>query len=680
MPNPIPKSQKKLDEIGIYIKGVFSGTETKRQNERETGWMEDLRQLKGIYDPDVLARIKTGKSRVYPKYTRSKTVPLKAKLTNMLFSDTDPNFELRPTPEPQLSDEKITEIVENLDAFVEEGNQVTPADIDAAIMNYAQIAVDKMAITIEDQLVEVQYVEKAKNMIKSGVELGTGILKGPMAKSRMKKYTKQNDDGTFSQGEAKEFKPFVGNPSLWRWYPDMSSTELSGCDFVFELHSMTKHELRKLSKKKNFKKDIIDKYIREHKNGDYKLRQWEIDLKTIEENTTASDGVTLDTKKYELLEYNGYLDGQDLMDAGILDEEADVDKDWFMKVWVLGGKVIHIIEHPIESLTELYHVFYFEKDESSIFGEGLPRIVRDTQISICSATRAMLDNAAWVAGPIFEANEDLMPDEDLDDIYPSRVLGREGRGVDAQYPALRVYNIESRISDYLAIIDKFERTGDMESTMPAFLWGDVAKGSNETSKGISIKSSNTNLTINDIVKNFDKPNESFLRGLYQWNIEFNDDKAIKGDMMVKAIGSASLVAREERTNALDFFSQGLQPEDKPYIKRLGLLKAKVKMHDLNSADLLNTQEEADQIMAAEVDAEMRQLQIGKMQSEINYDDAKAANMNSKAEETVAGIPLKEAELMIKSLLTIMKEKDNGKKETTQAATTSNSGNKGKDTA
>jgi hypothetical protein len=614
--------------------------------------------------------------------TRSKTVPLKAKLTNMLFSDTDPNFELRPTPEPQLEDGKIAEIVENLDAFVEEGNEVTPIDVDAAIMNYAQIAVDKMGVTIDDQLIEVGYKEKAKNMIKSGVELGTGILKGPLAKSRMKRYTKQNEDGTFSQGSSKEFRPFVGNPSLWRWYPDMSSTELSGCDFVFELHAMTKHELRKLSKKKNFKKDIIDKYIRANRSGDYKLRQWEIDLKTIEVNTAASDGVTLDTKKYELLEYNGYIDGQDLVDAGILKEDADVDKDWFMKVWLLGGKVIHAVEHPIESLIDLYHVFYFEKDESSIFGEGLPRIIRDTQISICSATRAMLDNAAWVAGPVFEANEDLMPDEDLDDIYPSRVLGREGRGVDAQYPALRVYNIESRINDYLAIIDKFERTGDMESTMPAFLWGDVAKGSNETSKGISIKSSNTNLTINDIVKNFDKPNESFLRGMYQWNMEFNDDEAIKGDMMVKAIGSVSLVAREERTQSLDFFSQGLQPEDKPYIKRLGLLKAKVKNHDLNHEDLLYTQEEADKNMEAAADTEMRQLQLGKMQSEIDYDNAKAKNMNSKAEETVAGIPLKEAEMMIKTLVTMMKEKNDVRKEkveTTQTARGDNSGDKGKDT-
>ena len=150
MTNPIPKSSKKLNEIGVKLKGDFTATETKRQNEKEAGWMEDIRQLKGIYDPDVLSRIKTGKSRVYPKYTRSKTVPLKAKLSNMLFSDTDPNFELRPTPEPQLDDDKIAEIVENLGAFMEEGNEITPAEVDAAILNYAQIAVDKMSITIED--------------------------------------------------------------------------------------------------------------------------------------------------------------------------------------------------------------------------------------------------------------------------------------------------------------------------------------------------------------------------------------------------------------------------------------------------------------------------------------------------------------------------------------------------
>lgn len=645
----LPIDPKVLDRIGVKLKKSFDETEKRRQLYREEEWLKGTRQLKGIYDPEVSSKIRPGKSRVYPRYTRSKVVPAVAKLNNMLFPDNDRNWEIRPTPEPRLEQNQIDEIVENLEAF-SEGGEITSEEIDAAIIRYAQGKADKMILTMDDQLTEARYSVHAKSMIKSAVILGTGILKGPLSKSRIKRETIKEGD-QFTRKETKEFRPFVKSPSLWKWFPDMSSTELEHCDFVFELDSMTKHELRKLAKKKNFDAKAIREYIRTHKEGDYKLRQWEIDLKTVKDD----ENVAADTEKYEVLEYNGYLDGQDLVDAGIIeDKDGAADKDWFVNVWLLGNKVIKAIEHPIDSLTDLYHVFYFEKDDSSIFGEGLPIIIRDTQISFCSATRAMLDNAAWVAGPIFEANEDLMPDEDLDDIYPGRVLGREGRGADAQYPALRVYNVESRINDYLAIINKFEQIGDMESTLPAALFGAGAKTTNETAKGISIRDSNTNLTINDIVKNFDMANESFLKSLYKWNQAYNPDPSIKGDLEIKAVGSSSLVSKEERTNAMDFFAQGLQPEDKPYIKRLGLLRERVKAHDLDAKDILHTETEAQQNITNAQDSELRKLELANLEADKRYTDAKAANMEAKADETTQGIGLKEVDTMIAALEKIRK--------------------------
>ncbi|MCK5611431.1 hypothetical protein KAR91_56700 [Candidatus Pacearchaeota archaeon] len=643
----LPINPEVLDRIGVKLKKTFDDTEKKRMLYRETEWLESVRQFKGIYDPEVKAKIRAGKSEVYPRYTRSKVQPCVAKLNNMLFPDNDKNWEIQPTPEPRLKQGQIDEIVESIDPVDAEGQprEVTTEEIDGAIMKYAQKKVDKMTITMDDQLTEVGYKAKAKSMIRSTVMLGTGILKGPLSKGHIKRQMVQEGEG-YVQQETKEYKPFVSNPSLWRWFPDMSSTDFEHCDFAFELESMTKHELRKLAKKKNFRSNVIKEYIRNHKEGDYKLRQWEIDLKAVKD----TENVLSQTNKYEVLEYNGYMDGQDLVEAGIISAEDDAaDQDWFVNVWLLGDKVIKAIKHPIESLTELYHIFYFEKDDSSIFGEGLPVIIRDTQISICSSTRAMLDNAAWVAGPIFEMNSDLMPDEDLDDVYPGRVFEREGRGADAQYPAMRIYNVESRVSDYLAIIGKFEHIGDMESTLPAALFGEAAKTTNETAKGISIKSSNVNLTINDIVKNFDETNESFLKALYKWNLDYNEDESIKGDMEIKAVGSASLVSKEERTNAMDFFAQGLQDEDKPYVKRRALLEARIKMHDLDAKDILHTEAEAQQNIQNAVDSEMRELELAKLKSGIEYDNAKAANMDAKAEETTKGIPLKEIESMIAGL-------------------------------
>jgi hypothetical protein len=654
----LPKiDEKVLERIGTVLKGQFNETETKRQNLRETEWLESLRQYKGIYDPDVLAKIKNKVgSEVYPRYTRSKVQPTIAKLNDMLFPNNDKNWEIKHTPDPELTPKQIKDIVDSFPTEDPKGNQiqVTDQDIEDAINAFAKDRAERMAIEMNDQLLDLKYVQKGKSVIRSGVMYGTGIVKGPLSKSRVKRKVVKKK-GEFAQEEEREFKPYVGDVSLWTWFPDMTSTELENCEFVYELHSMTKHETRNLGKKKHFKKDVINEYLRDHKKGDYKMRQWEIDLKTIkgEENVQAS------TNKYEVLEYNGYLDGHDLMSIGVLTEEEDPNKDWFVNIFLLGDRVIKAIVHPVESLTDLYHVFYYEKDDSSIFGEGLPRIIRDTAISICSSVRAMLDNAAWVAGPITEVNEDLLSeDEESDDIYPGRQLSREGRGMDAQFPALRIHNINSHMTEYLSIIDKFESIGDMESTTPAQLFAQDAKTTNETSKGVSIRASTSNLTTNDIVKNFDDANESLLKAIYKWNMEFNPDEDIKGDMEIKAIGASSLVSKEARTQALEFFSQGLQPEDKPYIKRRPLLKKRMVQLDLDAEETLYTEEEAQANIQRATDSEVAELQKRLLEAETRYENAKALNMETKSEKTMKEIPANELDSLI-SALKELKELKNG---------------------
>lgn len=648
---PIEINQKKLDELGRSLKKDFDETENLRQNYRETEWLESLRQDKGIYDPDVLAKIQNNKSEVYPRYTRSKVRPLLAKLNNILFPDNDKNWEVRPTPEPQLTKEEIALIVEDLEKQAKEAAtegtdlpEITIEMIDDAIMKQAKKSAAKANRRMDDQLTEAKYIPVAKDVIKTSVLLGTGIFKGPLSKRKdTRKIVKEG--GGYTQKEITGFRPFMKSLSLWRWYPDMSSTELEHCNFVFELNSMTKHELRKLSKKKNFKKDVIEKYVSSHKKGDYKIRQWEIDLKALKDE----ENIHRTSKNYQVLEYNGYVDGHDLMEIGVLKEGDDVEKDWFVNIWILGNKVIKAIKHPIESLTELYHVFYFEKDESSIFGEGLPRIIRDTQMSLCSTVRAMLDNAAWVAGPITEINVDLLEDEDEDDMYSGRVFVREGRGADAQSPAIRVYNIDSRIPDYLSLAAFFRAQGDMESTLPAFLSGEAAKTTNETSKGVSIRASTTNLTIHDIVKNFDMAYENLLTAWYQWNQEYDDKETFKGDMEIKAIGSGSLVEKESRADATNFFAQTLTPEDRPYIKRLGLLDERAGLLDLNKDKILHTETEAQANIAAARDSDLIELEKLGRQAEIRYDNAKALNMESKSEATLEGIGNEEINTIISAL-------------------------------
>jgi hypothetical protein len=52
------------------------------------------------------------------------------------------------------------------------------------------------------------------------------------------------------------------------------------------------------------------------------------------------------------------------------------------------------------------HPFLFDEDDTSPIGQGLPNVMRDSQMSIAAATRMLLDNASVVCGPNLELNMD----------------------------------------------------------------------------------------------------------------------------------------------------------------------------------------------------------------------------------------------------------------------------------
>jgi hypothetical protein len=622
-------SPETLMILGDKYDAEFMATEILRRPD-EIRWAENLRQCKGIYDPDIAVKIKPNKSRIYPKYTRSKEVPCVSKLNSMLIPDNDRNWSTQATPEPELTDEQLAIVLNDL---VRTGSEPAPEAYETAIKAFAEKVSGNMQNTMDDQLTQIKYKEIQKKVIRSGVRYGTGIVKGPLHKTIKRRKAVKGLLGP--KYETREQKiPIFENVPIWNYYPDMSTPDQERCEFEYELHCMSKHELRILAKRSDFNGEVINKYIAENPTGDFKFKQWQIDLQQLGDDIVSR----ADIRKYQVLERWGYVDGADLIEAGVEGiTEEEKETEFYANVWILGKKIIKIVKSPTpykygtDESVKIYHLFYFEKDETSIFGTGLPRAFRDTQITICSAARMLLDNAAITSGGIFEiAVEALAAGEDTDDIYPMRIFRREGTGSDLQYQAIRVHNVDSHIPEYINIIDLFKSIGDEESTLPAFLYGDGGGHSNETAKGISIRSSNTNITIGDIVKSYDECNESVISSLYSWNMEFNEDETIKGDSQVKACGSSSLLTKEVRTQTLDYFATTITPADEPYFNRGYLLRERAKAHDLDADKLVRTDAQAQEIIASQIDAEAEALMKAKMKAEIGYTESKAAHMQAKA--------------------------------------------------
>ena len=633
------RDSEAMVSFGFRLKNQFAVNEAYRRP-KELEWLESLRQYKGLYDPDV--KIDTNASKVYPKITRSKVNIVLSRLHEMLFPETDRNWEIEPTPEPKISREIVTQIALSLvkqDPQTQQAILPTATELKLAINKFAAETCANMSSVINDQLIEMDYPEETKKVLRSGLMFGTGILKGPMVAARTKRLWTPDASGDYHEAAEKDDVPFYEAVRIWDWYPDMSVTDLDKIEGSFQRSSMTKHDLRQLMKREDFYPEVIREYLESHPSGDYVPKNWEVDLQVIEveagsgKNTRVSTAVTGESgstnrqmgKKYQVLEYWGYVDGSDLAACGL--DITDVSLEYAANVWLLNDKIIKAT--LFEGALDKYKVFYYEKDETSIFGEGLARVMRHSQLSIAAAARMVLDNGACVAGPQVEVNYSLLvPDTDTGDFYPRKIWYREGKGVDAQYPAVRVLDIASHVEELLLIIDAFKQFGDEETTLPTWMIGQMVN--NETAQATSGRMATITISIKDVVKNFDAFTEKVIRDLYAWNMEFNPRTDIKGDYGVKARGVSSLVMKEIRMQAMNQLATTMTPEDWVYVDRRDFLKERFKAHDINIT--IKSEEEADQIRKQQEQSTQMQLAIEMQKAEIAYKKSQTMAQLTKAKE------------------------------------------------
>jgi len=636
------RNSEVMSAFGWRLKNQFAVNESHRRP-KELEWLESLRQYKGLYDPDV--KIQTGNSRVYPKLTRSKVNIVLSRLHEMLFPDTDKNWEITPTPEPAISKAKVLEIAQTLTQVDEEtGEMIPPNEEELAngIREYAKKTAERMERVMDDQFLEMDYAEETKKVLRSGLMYGTGVMKGVLINSHKKHHWVSVQGGDYAEDTVEEESPFYQSIRLWDWYPDMTVTEASKAEGFYERHIMTKHDLRELAKRTDFFGDVILDFLKEQPNGNYVAKPWEVDLQVIEvesgsgKNTaTVSGAVAADEKsrstnrqlgkKYEVLEYWGYVDGSDLEGCGI--EIPDVALEYSANVWVLGNVVIKAALY--DGALDIYKIFYYEKDETSIFGEGLARVMRHSQLAVSAGARMVLDNGAVVAGPQVEVNLSLCsPDTDVNSFYARKIWYREGKGVEAQYPAVRGLEFNSHIPELINIIELFKSFGDEETTLPTWLIGQMTN--NETAQATSGRMSMITVSIKDVVKNFDAFTEKIINDLYAWNMDFNPRTDIKGDFKCNPRGVASLVMKEIRMQALNQMSQTLSEEDWLYIPRREFLAEKIKAHDIRLT--LRSEEEVDLLRKQQSESLEMQLAIEKEKAEIAYKKAQTVAQLTKAKE------------------------------------------------
>lgn len=615
-----------LKRMGAILQSRFTQYENDRRPQ-ELKWMRNLRQWLGEYDPEVKNSMGPIRSRAYPKLTRVKVISMVARLMNLLFPASEKNWGIRPSPVPNLPADvlaaAVNEVFKTTPAAADAAmaGEEMPTDLDAklekAILDIAKRRAERLENTVEDQLAELggskemDYVTLCREVLMSGVLYSLGVLKGPFVRETKCSKWRRNLLGGIEVYEDVKFRPMFQCVNVWDYYPDMSARTFSEMDGQFERHVMSRHQLRALADRSDFFGEVIRDYLNRTQQGNYRARPFETDLHTagVASNVNRTGG-----NKFEVIEWTGYDSGHTLKLAGFDIPDDQLNAEIEINFWMLEDEVIKADVSPWADMGEnrvtMYHQFVYEKDDTALTGNGLPNVIRDSQMGVCAAARMVLDNGGVTSLSQFEVNTRLLrPDQDLGTIAPGKIWYRDDDGQSAQYPAIREIKIDSHIVELKQIVEMFSAFADQESFINPATGGDVQKMPSEpfrSAAGASMLKGDLALPFKDAIRNFDGFTISVISAMIAFNRQFNDDAETRGDYAPVARGSSSLVAKEVRGIQLDQYVQLMPAQEQAYVNWYSLARERAKVRDLPVDDVLVSKADADQIDTSNRDASAKE--------------------------------------------------------------------------
>lgn len=622
----------------------------------ERRWIEDLLQYHGRYDARTERALNNAKakSKLFINMTRPKTDAMSARLMDLLFPTDDKNWGIKPTPVPSLTEQAkqavalAGEMAEKAKQAQEQAGGVPGAAIEAAALQQeadqaaeaaAQLdgmiaegrkRAELMTAEIDDQLKESQYHSVMRDVIEDACKLGTGVCKGPVTGDRLRQGWKRQAvevlpevQEEYSLQMASGDRPAMRWVDIWSFYPDMEARTIKDSQGVYERHLMSAKKLRQTAKLPGFDADVIRDLLRDKPKG--KTPSYLADLRGISPDHQQGTG-----DFYHVWEYSGPLDAEDMRDLaeasgeeGIASDLNEIDPLMEVNavVWFCDEKVLKFALYPYDSGECMYSVFNLAKDEASIFGYGIPWIMRDPQKSLNASWRAMMDNAGLTSGPqIIVAPETIEPADGNWEITP-RKIWKAKSSLPPQHRAFDAFNIPSQQGDLAGIVALSKQLIDDITAMPSIAQGEIGAGAaSRTFGGQALQMNSATVVFRRIVKNFDDdvttPN---VRRFYDWNMQFNENEAIKGDFEIDARGSSVLLVRELQSQSLLWVAANLggHPVFGPMLKNREVLRKIFQTMMIPATEVVLTDEEIDAVIAksaaedsaATVEAEMAQQKL-----------------------------------------------------------------------
>jgi hypothetical protein len=604
-----------------FVKDKYSKSETARQLDEER-WIQAYRNYRGIYGPNVQFT-STEKSRIFVKVTKTKVLAAYGQIADVLFGSNkfpitiDPttlpegiedtvsfetNPEVKKAVSPEMAEllpgETLPEFKERLGALsgvldpviedVKSGPGKTPTSVQ---FHPAEVAAKKMEKKIHDQLEESHAKKHLRAAAFETALFGTGIMKGPFAID--KEYPNWDDEGNYSP----KFKtiPQTTSVSIWNFYPDPDAATMEEAEYVIERHKMSRSQMRALKNRPYFRNNAIDIAL---KLGESYTKEW---WEHIMEDNSEEDRA----ERFEVLEFWGFVDREVIEDQGVdIPKDLEDADQLSVNIWTCNGQVLRLVMNPFTPAYIPYFAAPYEMNPYSIFGVGIAENMNDTQTLMNGFMRMAVDNAALSGNLLIEVDEtNLVPGQDLS-VYPGKVFRRQGGAPGQAIFGTKFPNVSN---ENMQMFDKARVLADESTGFPSFAHGQTGiSGVGRTASGISMLMSAANGSIRNVVKNIDDYLLAPLgKAFFGFNMQFDFDKDIKGDLEIKARGTESLMANEVRSQRLMQFMQVVSnPALAPFARMDYIVREIAKSMDLDPDKVGNNMSQA--AIQAEILREFRE--------------------------------------------------------------------------
>jgi len=581
---------------------------------------KSLRQRKGEYDPENLARIQAqGGSEVFINITNIKCRAAESWIYDLLLPPGERPWAAKPTPmvelpmgvEDEIKFGLLTQIQESLQMNMQAGIPVDEADLKKQLEQLqkevlkevkakASSEAEKMEDEIDDDLVEGGWYQALRECVHDIVTMPAGIIEGPMVQMKKKLTWAQYPDGTPMAQTTEEPQRTYKRVSPFDIYPSPGSKSLQ-TGYLCHHIRFERKDLNNLIGVEGFDESAIRLVLQQYGQGG--LREWLTNdiTRTEIENRPPEFSRNAETS-IDCIKFMGPVQGIQLLRWGMSAEEVpDSLLDYEVTAYLIGQYIIGagLNKHPLGRRT--YFSASFEQSNTSMWGKGVPELMEDIQ-KICNGCgRAIVNNMSMASGPQVVVLANLLAEgETMTSLIPWKIWRMVHKGDSlGQRPPVEFFQPNSIVDQLLKVYEYFFKQASEVTGIPSYVYGgsDVG-GAGKTASGLSMLMNAASKGLKTVASHIDvgiiKPSieETWL------HIMIYEPEKARGDVNIRARASEYLIMMEQlQIRRMEFLNSTNNQTDLQIIGtkgRAAILKETVRALKMPVDDIIPDLESIDE--------------------------------------------------------------------------------------